>query len=142
MLWPLCSAWCGAFTVICPPNGVTVGDQLDNSVFISYRREPAWSLVIALFKQFKAKGLDVFYDIESLRAGQFDTVILREVASRPYFVLVLTPGTLDRCTAADDWLRREIEQALKTERVIVPVYTPNFDFADFDQYLPTPVGRE
>ena len=117
-------------------------DGLSNDLFISYRRDVAGILAMALHQHLTAKGLNVFYDIESLRAGQFDSIILNQIAARPYFVLVLTPGTLERCGETDDWLRREIEQALATVRVIVPVHTPNFDFADLEQFLPSGLGRE
>ena len=39
-------------------------------------------------------------------------------------------------------MRREIEQAVRTDRVIVPVHTPNFDFDDFDRFLPAELGGE
>ena len=117
-------------------------ESLSNDVFISYRRDVGGILAMALYQQLTAKGVNAFYDIESIRAGQFDSIILNQVAARPYFVLVLTPGTLERCGEPDDWLRREIEQALTTGRVIVPVFTPSFNFADLERFLPTEVGRE
>ena len=120
----------------------TVPESLSNDVFISYRRDVGGILAMALHQQLTAKGVNAFYDIESLRAGQFDSIILNQVAARPYFVLVLTPGTLERCRETDDWLRREIEQALITARVIVPVYTPSFNFDDLERFLPAEVGRE
>ena len=104
-------------------------ESLSNDVFISYRRDVGGILAMALYQQLTAKGVNAFYDIESIRAGQFDIIILNQVAARPYFVLVLTPGTLERCGEPDDWLRREIEQALTTGRVIVPVFTPSFNLA-------------
>ena len=93
--------------------------QPSNAVFISYRRDVGGMIAMALHQHLTEHGLDTFYDIESIRAGQFDTIILSQIAARPYFLLVLTPGTLERCVEPTDWLRREIEQALKTQRVIV-----------------------
>ena len=119
-----------------------MSDQSSNAAFISYRRESGGILAMALYQHLTEHGVDAFYDIESIRAGQFDTIILNQIASRPYFLLVLTPGTLERCTDASDWLRREIEQALATRRVIVLAYTPNFVFDDFDRFLPVDLGRE
>jgi tetratricopeptide (TPR) repeat protein len=80
--------------------------------------------------------------MENIRTGQFDTIILNQIAARPYFVLVLTPGTLERCQEPADWLYREIVQARATQRVIVPVHTPKFDFDDFERFLPGQLGRE
>jgi tetratricopeptide (TPR) repeat protein len=116
-------------------------ESTSNDVFISYRREVGGILALALLQQLEAKGINVFYDLDSIRAGQFDTLILRQIAARPYFLLVLTPGTLERCVEADDWLRREIEQAVATSRVIIPAHTPGFDFGDFDRFLPGELGQ-
>jgi tetratricopeptide (TPR) repeat protein len=112
------------------------------AVFISYRRDVGGILALALYQYLAERGLDAFYDIESIRAGQFDTIILNQIAARPYFLLVLTPGTLERSGDPKDWLRREIEQALATRRVIVPVHTPSFDFRDFERFLPGDLGQE
>ncbi len=97
---------------------------------------------MALYQHLTERGLDPFYDVESIRAGQLDTIILNQITARPYFLLVLTPGTLERCDDPRDWLRREIEQAVTTQRVIVPVHTPNFDFGDFERFLPPALGQE
>jgi tetratricopeptide (TPR) repeat protein len=119
-----------------------VSAEASNDVFISYRREVGGMVAMALHQHLTDHGLDAFYDVESLRAGQFDTVILNQIAARTYFLLVLTPGTLDRCHEPGDWLRREIEQAFATGRMIVPVHTPNFDFGDMERLLPDGLGSE
>jgi hypothetical protein len=98
-------------------------------VFISYRQETSWTLVEALYQQLRDAGIDAFYDIESIRAGEFEQIILNQIRARPYFVLVLTPGALERCSNRADWLRREIETAVSAGRMIVPVYTPTFDLS-------------
>ena len=113
-----------------------------NEVFISYRRDVAGFMALALWQHLDSAGVDGFSDIASIQTAQFDTVILNQIEARPYFVLLLTPGTLNRCVDPSDWLRREIEHALKTERRIVPVHTPEFDFDDFEQYLPLTTGRK
>ena len=102
-----------------------------NAVFISYRRDVGGILAMALYQHLTEHGVDAFYDIESIRAGQFDTIILNQIAARPYFLLVLTPGTLERCDEPTDWLRREIEQALATQRVIVPASHAELRFRRF-----------
>jgi tetratricopeptide (TPR) repeat protein len=119
-----------------------VKGEASNALFISYRREVGGILAMALYQHLTERGLDAFYDIESIRAGQFDTIILNQIAARPYFLLVLTPGTLEGASDPSDWLRRETEQALATRRVIVPAHTPNFDFGDFERFLPGDLGRE
>jgi len=108
---------------------------MNNSAFISYRRDVSAFMARAIFQDLRASGYDVFMDVESIDSGQFDTILLNQIAARPYFPLVLTPGTLDRCTEPGDWLRREIEHAMDLSRMIIPLTTPNFDFAAAQPYL-------
>jgi hypothetical protein len=119
-----------------------VSGKASNAVFISYRHEVGWMLTEALYRQLTDAGVDAFYDNENIRAGQFDSIILTQIAARPYFMPVLTPGTLDRCANTGDWVRREIKHALETERTIVPVHTSEFDFGDLERFLPRGLGRE
>ena len=114
--------------------------QPSNSVFISYRRDVAGYLALALYQKLKDQKIDAFFDIENLRAGQFEPIILNQISARPYFLPILIPGTLERCVDEGDWVRRELDQAIATHRVIVPVYTPTFDFNDIDRFLPGNLG--
>jgi len=55
------------------------------------------------------RGLTVFLDIEKLRAGKFDDNLLSSVRNARHFILVLTPGALDRCVGDSDrkdWVHR------------------------------------
>src|SRR5512135_3446982 len=104
--------------------------RMDNSVFISYRRNISAFIARAVFQDLRSNGIDAFMDVESIDSGQFDTVILNQIAARPYFLVILTPGTLDRCAEPGDWLLREMEHALELKRVIIPLVSPNFDFGD------------
>lgn len=113
-----------------------------SGVFISYRRDASAYMAQAIFQDLHANGVDVFYDIESIKAGHFDTILLSQIAARPYFLPILTPGTLDRCVNQGDWVRREIEHAMQLKRRIVPVHTPEFNFADIDKFLTAEVATE
>jgi tetratricopeptide (TPR) repeat protein len=99
-----------------------------NSVFISYRRDVSAFMARAVFQDLRAHDYDVFMDVENIDSGKFDTVILNQIAARPYFLLILTPGTLDRVNEPEDWVRREIEYAIQHERMIIPLTTPNFSY--------------
>lgn len=99
-----------------------------NTVFISYRREPSRWLAKSLFDKLRDKGFDVFLDIEEINSGDFNRIILGQIAARAHFVLLLTPGTTERCANKDDWLRREIEHAMDKERNIVPIMVDDFSF--------------
>lgn len=100
-----------------------------NSVFISYRRTdsaPA-RLVYAVLQ---ARGFDVFIDYEGLGSGRFEAELLENIAACAHFLLVLTPGALDRIVQPGDWLRREVEHAISLGRNVVPLFLDGFDFAD------------
>lgn len=55
------------------------------------------------------RGFTVFLDIEKLAAGRFDDRLLNSVKQARNFILVLTPGALERCIHDDlnkDWVHR------------------------------------
>ena len=109
--------------------------DVEKTVFISYRRDVAKHLARAVFEDLRAHGYDAFMDVESIGSGTFDTIILDEIASRAHFVVILTPGSLERCTEPGDWLRREIEHAMDSQRNIVPVLGDSFSFEGAEPYL-------
>ena len=86
--------------------------NFSKSVFISYRREPSWTVARLLFTNLVQNGFDVFMDVETIDSGKFDTIILNQIAARMHFILILSPGTVERFEEPDDWLRREIEHAI------------------------------
>jgi hypothetical protein len=81
------------------------------SIFISYRRSVSKHLARLIFQELRARGHDVFLDVSTIDSGAFDRIILNQIAARPHFLLILSPGALERCANEDDWLRREIEEA-------------------------------
>ncbi len=101
--------------------------RIEKTVFISYRRTNA-SWALAIFQNLTNHGYDVFYDFEGIASGDFEQVILENVKARAHFLLLLTPSALERCDEPKDWLRREIETALDTQRNIVPLMLDRFDF--------------
>lgn len=108
-----------------------------NNAFISYRRETGYAWAKLVWDALDDHGVDVFLDLESLRgAGTFDLKILNQIAGRPYFVLILTQGSLERCPNEGDWLWREIEHAVETDRVVVPMVVAPFSFDEADEFLP------
>ncbi|NJO83565.1 MAG: TIR domain-containing protein [Blastochloris sp.] len=108
--------------------------QIHKTVFISYRRTNSFT-ARAVFQNLTTHGYDVFLDTETLDSGAFDQSILRQIAARAHFVLVLTPSALERCVNEGDWLRREIEEAMRLKRNIVPLMFEDFDFRAADKYL-------
>jgi hypothetical protein len=80
-------------------------------------------------------------DVESIDSGTFGEIILNQIAARPHFLVVLVPGTLDRCSNTDDWLRREIEHAIDLERNVVPLLIEGFCFEQHANKLPRKLVR-
>ncbi len=107
----------------------------DKTVFISYRRDVSAFIARAVFMDLRLNGFDAFIDVESIDSGAFDTVILNQIAARAHFVLILTPGSVERCNEPGDWLRREIETAIDLGRNIVPLLVNNFAFKEVESHL-------
>lgn len=100
-------------------------------IFISYRRDGGESLAALLYERFRQRGYRVFYDVESLRSGEFNKKLLSVIEECEDVLLVLPPGGLDRCIGnPDDWVRQEIEFALKLEKNVIPLMMRNFVFPD------------
>jgi hypothetical protein len=110
--------------------------EVEKTVFISYRRSTSKHLARAIFMDLRQHEYDVFLDVNTIDSGAFDTIILNQIAARAHFVVLLTPGALERCANAGDWLRREIEEAMQLKRNIVPVIEEGFDFDKETEYLP------
>ena len=115
--------------------------QQHKTVFISYRRSVASFPARAIFQDLRDHGYDVFMDVESIDNGQFDTIILKQIEARAHFLLVLAPGTVERCIEPGDWLRREIEHAMDHGRNIVPLLIGGFSFKGSDKYLTGKLGE-
>ncbi|MBZ0294253.1 MAG: toll/interleukin-1 receptor domain-containing protein, partial [Anaerolineae bacterium] len=113
-----------------------------SGIFISYRRSVSRDLAQLIFHVLRARDYDVFLDVNTIDSGQFDRIILNQIEARPHFLLILKPGSLQRCADPGDWLRREIEEALRLKRNIVPIYDEGFSIEDEKQYLPEPLRTE
>ena len=83
-----------------------------------------------LSDKLKDQGYRVFYDIESMRSGPFNEQIYAAIDQCEDVLLVLPQGALDRCRDEGDWVRKEIEYALKTGKNIIPLLMRDFFFPD------------
>lgn len=108
----------------------------EKTIFISYRRSLSQHLARSIFLDLREHNYDVFLDVSTVDNGDFERIILNQIAARAHFVLVLSKGSLERCAQPGDWLRREIEEATRLKRNIVPVMEEGFDFEVEKQYLP------
>jgi sulfatase modifying factor 1 len=96
-------------------------------VFISYRRGAAGALAVLLQTHLQKQGVTAFLD-RDLRRGVFDDMLLRRITEAPSFLIILTPHALDRCSEEEDWLRKEIIQAISSKRNIIPLQVDSFQF--------------
>jgi serine/threonine protein kinase len=97
-------------------------------VFISYRRRGGGAELARLIRsELQQRGRRVFLDVDDLRSGHFDETLLTHIERAPNFLLILTPDSLARCVDQDDWLRREIDQAIRKQRNIIPLMAPGFE---------------
>ncbi len=99
-------------------------------IFISYRRDGGEGLAGRVRDTLTQRGYSVFLDVEDLSTGKFNEALFREINNRPDFIIILTPGSLDRCANANDWVRLEIAYALRQRKNIIPVIGRNFNFPD------------
>ena len=109
--------------------------ETEKTVFISYRRDVSKYPARLVFNDLRAHGYDVFMDVESIDSGTFDTIILNQIAARAHFVVILAPGSLERCTEPGDWLRQEIERAIELRRNVVPLMFDGLTFKGAKRYL-------
>src|SRR3989304_5298848 len=110
--------------------------QIQKTIFISYRWTNAY-IALAIYQDLRDHGYDVFIDYESIKSGDFEQAIIENIKARAHFIVLLTPSALDRCDEPGDWLRREIEFAMRFKRNIVPIMMEGFKFSDpnIDKHL-------
>jgi hypothetical protein len=72
----------------------------------------------------------VFFDVENLRAGDFNKELYDVIDQCNDFLIILSPDALDRCENEGDWVRNELSYALKKKKNIVPVLLRGFTFPD------------
>ena len=109
-------------------------------IFLSYRRKNAdghsnVGTVRTFMYVFERHGYEVFFDFKDCTDEYFSDTILPSIRTCQYFVLVLTRGCLERCKDKGDWLRREIEEAIKHGRKIIPI-TPDGEFEVWPTDIP------
>lgn len=99
-------------------------------IFISYRRQGGDTTARILCERFTDLGYKVFFDVENLRAGDFNKELYDVIDQCNDFLIILSPDALDRCENEGDWVRNELSYALKQKKNIVPVLLRGFIFPD------------
>ncbi len=99
-----------------------IPQKIDVDIFISYRRVDGRDYARNIMQALKIMGYPrVFFDFNSLRDGIFNTQILDAIYSCKDFILVISPLALKNCGREGDWVAKEIREALKYNKKIIPV---------------------
>lgn len=96
--------------------------------FISYRRENGFLMAQVVYDRLRERGIRCFFDLEELRSGKFDEKILLAIHETHTFILILPKDALNRCVNKDDWVRQEITEAIRCNKVIIPVMYDGFEW--------------
>ena len=112
-------------------------------IFLSYRRRGGFETAKHLFDLLTRDGYSVSFDIDTLRAGDFDTTLLRRIDQCTDFILILDREAFDRTLdpAFDrnkDWMRIELAYALDKGKNIIPVMLSGF--TEFPDNLPADIA--
>ena len=110
-------------------------------IFISYRRLDEQGNISGrdqarlIAKQLELDGYHPFFDYSEIKDNEFDKVIIPAVENSRVFILVLTKDALNRCRNEDDWVRREIETAIKSGSKVINV-SPDNSFNGWPDTMP------
>lgn len=108
-------------------------------IFISYRRKGAGAGVAGeLQSKLENRGYKVFLDVDEMASGQFPVQIDQAIDGCKDFLLVLAPGTLDRCNDEEDWVRHEIVKAEDLDKNLIGIMLPGFIMPEAED-LPEPL---
>lgn len=110
----------------------------DFQIFISYRRSGGADFAGRLNDRLTNMGYKVFFDVDSMVSGTFDSQLLDAIDICDDILLVLPQGALDRCDNPEDFVRIEIEYALKKNKNIIPIMIGGFSFPE---YLPECIDK-
>jgi hypothetical protein len=71
--------------------------------------------------------------VESINNERFDALIEKEIITREFFLILLTPTALN-----SEWVKREVTIALKHNKNIIPLYIGDFDP---DKHIPNDLAE-
>lgn len=96
-------------------------------IFISYRRDGGFETAKHLHDLLIRDGYTVSFDIDTLREGDFDKLLLERINQCTDFVLIIDKHAFDRTLdktfdKKKDWLRIELAYALKAQKNIIPIF--------------------
>jgi hypothetical protein len=95
---------------------------MSNDVFISYRRDSGATVARLIYHALKPVGITCFFDSESIGSGDFSEHIKSNLESCNNFIFIVSSRVFERCNNPDDWVRKEIEIALRLKKKIIPIF--------------------
>jgi len=110
-------------------------------IFISYRRDTGSELAEIIKKDLDARGYSVFKDTHDLKAGHWQEALTKQINACKDFILLVTPGSLDRCkTDPNDIVLFEIRLALATRKNFILVVKRAKDQSPNDYFKDLPLA--
>lgn len=106
-------------------------------VFISYRRVTGREIARNIYERLTLQGINTFFDYNSMRNGKFNEQIYTAIEQASDFIFIFSPHALDNCENPEDWVRLEIQHALKFNKNIVIVFTDSD--IEFPENLPSSI---
>lgn len=111
----------------------------DDDVFLSYRRSDAGAFAHLLYTDLERLGYRVFYDHQTLGAGDYVQNIRDQVANcKDYLILLSNDALGKRLADPDDVLHLELSEAIRSRKNIVGIFLPGFE--GFPDDLPEDVA--
>lgn len=95
-------------------------DYFEN--FISYRRANHKVEAQKLYKRLTDMGHSVFWDYEAINIGKFDDKIVDAINTCKNFIVLTSREALTPCAKPNDWVYREIKEALDSRKNIVLLF--------------------
>lgn len=117
-------------------------------IFISYRRKDGATAARLLSDALERRQVSVFFDRESIEAGNFDDALRDNLdAARNVIIVVsqemfsrglLADGTYDKSAVENDWVYKEIQISLEAGKNIIPIFVNGVD--GFPSNLPAQIA--
>lgn len=91
-------------------------------IFISYRRADGREHARCISLALKLYGYKkIILDTDSIKYGEFPKRIVDSIYSCEYFILILSPKSLNRCVMESDSVAKEIRIARYYHKTIIPI---------------------
>lgn len=114
----------------------TISPKYKYEIFLGYRREGGTQFAGILALMLQQRGYKVFYDVDAFTDGFLGEYVNNAIKDSLIYMLVLSPNSLRRSANESDWLRKEIETALRMNKEIILI-NPDNSFDGWPADLPT-----